>query len=212
MRITIGDKSRECMDLLGLTEYPFSSDALKTAFRTRLKIVHPDKDHGDHDKAVAVISAYKHLKNLAYDIGVDVSKVEIEEEDDSDIFKLWETCPECHGRRFQTIHQNRIPCPSCNFGPFAAFLWGFTAHPGRKSVRCNRCYGTGKFSKDGVEKGVCFKCNGKGRVEVTCRECGGTGWLGQNKIETKPCYKCGGKGKIEFDPWNPVIPKGAILK
>ena len=211
MRITIGDKSRECMDLLGLTAYPFSSDVLKTAFRARLKIVHPDKDHGDHDKAVAVIAAYKHLKNLAFDLPEE-AKYAIPDEDDGDIFKLWETCPECLGRRFRTFHNHRMPCPSCNYGPFASFLWGLTSRPGTKTFRCNRCGGTGKFSKDGVEKGVCFKCNGKGRVELTCRDCGGTGWLGQDKTETRPCSNCKGKGKIELDPWNPVIPKGAVLK
>lgn len=211
MRITIGDKSRECMDLLGLTEYPFSSEALKTAFRTRLKIVHPDKDHGDHDQAVVVIAAYKHLKNLAFDLPEE-AKHAIPDEEDQDIFKLWETCPDCRGRRLHTIHSNRMPCPSCNYGPFASFLWGLTSRPGTKTFRCNRCGGTGKFSKDGVEKGICFKCNGKGRVEVTCRDCGGTGWLGQDKTETRPCSNCKGKGKIELDPWNPVIPKGAVLK
>jgi len=207
MRITIGDKSRECMNLLGLTEYPFSSDALKTAFRTTMKIVHPDKEHGDHDKAIAVITAFKHLKNLAFDLPEEVKHSIQDEEEDQDIFKLWEVCPDCHGKRFYTIHSHRVACPSCNFS-----FWGFVgSRPGVKTVRCNRCGGMGQFVADGVVKGVCFKCNGKGRVEVTCRDCGGVGWIGQDKVETRQCPRCGGKGKVEFDPWNPVIPKGAVL-
>jgi DnaJ-class molecular chaperone len=213
MRITIGDKSQECMKLLGIDQYPFSSRSLSSAFRIKMKQVHPDKEHGDHNMAVEVIQAYKHLKNLALDIGEETP--DISEEEEFDLFRLWETCPSCKGRKIEEIHQSKMPCPECTFGP-SIFFWASRSffgrsHLGKKLLRCNRCGGSGKFIKDGVDKGVCFKCNGTGTVEVTCRYCGGRGWIGEEKVETRPCYKCGGKGKIELNPWNPVIPKGAVL-
>ncbi|HRZ95716.1 MAG TPA: molecular chaperone DnaJ [Candidatus Moranbacteria bacterium] len=75
----------------------------------------------------------------------------------------------------------------------------------RKSVRCDRCNGTGGELGAGVK--TCPTCKGSGKIErvsrsffgsfsqvSVCSECQGEG-----KIYEKKCSKCGGDGKIKDD-------------
>jgi len=208
MRITLGDRSIECMSLLGIIEHPFTSEELKTAFRIKLKMVHPDKG-GTKEATVKIIDAFNHLKNLASTpIGAEFLEVEIEENED--IFKLWKICHDCHGTKIKIYHTPDRPCPWCSY--MYSFFYRGGSGRGYIMGTCKKCLGTGKFKKDGVDKGICYNCSGTGVVKKRCSMCQGTGWL--SRVETKKvvCPTCKGKGKIELNPWNPVIPKGAVLK
>ena len=208
MKITIGGATEDRMSILGIQTYPFTSKELSTAFRTKLKEVHPDmNDGGDKKQNVEtrrVIEAYKHLKNLAVD-PQELGKVKEEiDEEDFDIFKLFETCPDCHGSKIHTYTVGGYYCPDCSPPSFwRSLCFGGKGYTYKK---CDRCNGTGKY----LEKGVCFKCNGLGTTKIRCQTCKGTGFQ-EAKIITNPCSTCKGKGKVEINPWNPVIPKGAVL-
>lgn len=208
MKITIGGATEDRMSILGIQTYPFTSKELSTAFRTKLKEVHPDMNDGEDKKQNVetrrVIEAYKHLKNLAVDPQEPDKTNGVIIEEDYDIFKLYETCLDCHGSRIHTYQVGGDYCPDCS-GSFWTSLWSFRSR-GYNYKKCDRCNGTGKY----LEKGVCFKCNGSGVTKIRCRTCKGTGFL-DPKIFTEPCRTCMGKGKIEINPWNPVIPKGAVL-
>jgi DnaJ-class molecular chaperone len=208
MRITIGGATEDSMSLLGIQSYPFTSRELSIAFRTKLKEVHPDMNNGGEKKQNTetrqVIEAYKHLKNLAVDPQKPDETYGVIIEEDFDIFKLYETCPDCHGSRIHTYQVGGGWCPDCA-PSFLFSLWSSRSR-GYTYKTCDRCGGTGKY----FDKGPCFKCNGLGVTKIRCRTCKGTGFL-NSKIFNEPCSTCKGKGKVEIDPWNPVIPKGAVL-
>ena len=175
-----------------------------------MQIVHPDKKTGNHELAIKVIQAYKWLKSLAYEnqrVTKDEQTVDIEKE--FDIFELWEICPKCHGTKFKLFHTYGRSCPFCSSNPWGSFLF-FERTLGRGSgfiyVPCRRCSGSGQYK----DKGTCFNCNGSGVIKIRCKTCHGTGWL-EDEVKKETCLKCNGKGKIILDPFNPVIPKGAIL-
>jgi len=208
MKITIGGATEDRMSILGIQTYPFTSKELSTAFRTKLKEVHPDMNDGGDKKQNTetrrVIEAYKCLKNLAIDPEhSDKTKTTIEEED-LDIFKLYETCPDCHGLKIYTREVGGYSCPDCS-PSFSLSLWSSRSR-GYTFKKCDRCNGTGRYQ----DKGVCFKCNGIGITKVRCQKCRGTGFL-DPKVFIQKCGTCMGKGKVEINPWNPVIPKGAVL-
>ena len=209
MKISIGGATQDHMSLLGIQSYPFTSKELSTAFRTKLKEVHPDINNGGDKKQNSetrkVIEAYKRLKNLAIDPQeADKIKEEIIEED-FDIFKLYETCLDCHGTRTHRYEVGGRWCPDCS--PTSRYLWIFEKGLGYNYKQCDKCKGTGKY----FDKGMCFKCNGLGIIKIRCTTCKGTGFL-ESKIFVKTCTTCMGRGKVEIHPWNPVIPKGAVLK
>jgi len=208
MKITIGGATQDHMSVLGIQSYPFTSRDLSLAFRTKLKEVHPDINNGGDKKQNSetrkVIEAYRRLKNLAIDPQEpDKIKEEIIEED-FDIFKLYETCPDCHGTKTQRYEVGERWCPDC-YQSFFTFLWSFK-NKGYNYKKCDKCNGTGKY----FDKGICFKCNGLGVTKVRCSTCKGTGFL-ESKVFVKTCSTCMGRGKVEIHPWNPVIPKGAVL-
>jgi DnaJ-class molecular chaperone len=210
VKITIGGATQDCMSVLGVQTYPFTSRELSSAFRTKLKEVHPDMNDGGDKKQNAetrkVIEAYKHLKNLAIDPQKDKEQ-EVIVEEEKDIFALYEICPECHGSRKRTVQEGGYACPNCT-PMFPSFGWLFGLRRGRgfNLIRCNKCNGTGKY----LDKGICFKCNGQGVTKIRCSVCHGSGYKEAETV-TYTCSNCGGKGKIKIDPFNPVIPKGAVL-
>jgi len=212
LRITIGQKTEESMKILGILNYPFTSKELSSCFRLKLKEVHPDTANGNgsekklNEQTRLAIESYKHLKNLAIDPEEGIKDI-IEEEEIFDIFRIYETCPECGGKKVQTIVTGGDYCPDCSFS--TSFFW-FRTPRGYQYKKCDRCNGVGVYYKNGIEKGVCFKCNGLGITKIRCQRCMGTGYIEPN-VTTRPCSKYHGKGKIEINPWNPVIPKGAVL-
>src|SRR4030042_3472970 len=193
MRIIIGDKSRDYMNLLGITEYPFSSQVLKDCFKKKLKEVHPDKSvlHDANDRTREVIDAYKFLKNLAVDAG-EQQKEEITEKE-RDLFDLTVVCDKCHGtgKVPNPYYYDRIPCPYCDTD-WSFNFFRFSRSSGFKTYKCNRCSGTGVF-KGTFKSGVCFKCDGRGFIKVECKYCHGTG-MGNNTTMFSTCSECLGKG------------------
>ena len=204
MIIKTSNKTRECMDILGIEEFPFSEKELKTKYRLLLKRNHPDASGaGETDKTIQIIAAYKHLKNLVAE-NIETEGEKPEEPDD--IFNLTEKCPICNGK-----------------GVVARREWAWEG--------CEKCGGTGKvnikckYCNDG-------KFTTRSGKIVDCRVCKGTGiWrtktctcarrhvifsmyddlFGHYEEKIVNCSRCGGSGKIELDLFNPVIPKGAVL-
>lgn len=212
MRITIGDKTRECMSVLGINEYPFSSSILKKCFRSKITAVHPDKNKNDHkatDKTKNVIMAYNHLKNLAIDAKTlseedKQHRFEQFEKDNQDLFTLWKTCPRCNGsgtikmyKHIKGHERNPDGCIMCN-------------HTGIQSIKiiCRACHGSGKYRQKRGKIVDCYRCNGSGRVTVDriCPYC-------SDGITTVivDCPECNGIGKIIYEPFNPVIKKAAVM-
>jgi len=209
MRITIGDKTKEFMLLLGISDYPFSSKELSEKFRIAVRVVHPDIQTGVKDNTMTrrVIEAYKNLKNLAIDTSGEEAKF-YQDEAEKDLFELTEICPECKGRRTRIIERYDGYCPDCMsprnyFGMM--FALGRLKGSGYQKVECKKCKGTGKF----YDK-ICFNCNGTGKSKIRCKTCRGNGYI-VSAVKVVPCEKCGGRGKIVLNPFNPVIPKGAVL-
>lgn len=205
MEITLGERSKDCLAVLKLT-YPFTPTEISQAFKRKLKEVHPDvsKDKFATEKTREIIEAYKHLKNLAMENNGYQAKDF--DERDLDIFTLWEVCPECKGKKVKVIYQTKGACHDClDFSGFFSFFGGFVGR-GYVYTQCKKCSGIGKFKI----KGICSNCQGRGKVKIRCKSCGGTGML-KEEIKSILCSKCGGKGKIELNPFNPVIPKGAVL-
>jgi DnaJ-class molecular chaperone len=206
MRIVIGDRTKEYMSLLGISEYPFSSKELSERFRITIKLVHPDvSDKKDNNlKTREVIQAYKSLKNLAIDPSEEITKF-YQEETEKDLFELTEVCPVCHGRKTKLIQEDTRPCPDCSIRSYLCSFF-LSGGLGFKRVKCRKCDGIGKFR----DKGICFNCNGTGQIKVRCKTCNGEGYIIISS-KTVLCDNCKGRGKIILNPFNPVIPKGAVL-
>jgi len=121
MRISIGDRTRDAMKVLDINSYPFSSEELSSKFRQLIKLHHPDKNKGLHnDKAITIINAYKHLKNLVISFLVKNDEIEATKkmfDEDEDIFSIWDTCPKCKGLckiKHTSFITEFISCPDCD--------------------------------------------------------------------------------------------------
>jgi DnaJ-class molecular chaperone len=214
MIITIGEQTQEALDWFGLS-YPFSEIQLKTAFRDALKKHHPDLNNGSKESeelTKKTIYLHERIANLAISNG-DTSQTEIEDiPEDNDLFKLWETCPQCHGTKYQKesmLTNKRGVCPICK-------------GTGNRLVKCKACDGTGKFKQRNTGRIVdCLKCKGTGvytfkrksplDFKNSCFYCSGLGTFPMFEEKVIKCSKCNGLGKVEMNMFNPVIRKGAVL-
>ena len=209
MRISLGENSKKALKLFNL-EYPFSSENLKSSYRPLLLKHHPDKNGGDAQSEKMtrlIISSYEHIEHLAKDNLATGKKVH---KNKDDMFDLTEVCPKCKGEGVEcfTYKGYLNPCPDCT--PIY-HLMGFNTPSGRKAVACNQCAGTGKFTLRSGRKVECRRCEGKGTVIVRCPTCRGRRTVpAPEEHVTHECDKCYGSGYIKIDPFNPVIPKGAI--
>jgi len=208
MRIIIGDKTKEYLSLLGLS-YPFSFEQLKIAFRLFLFKHHPDKG-GSNEKTVLGIEAYKNLRNLSQ--GVEKNEPIIDDPFKDDLFALTEECPECKGKKGRYVNDEVSICKDCykqiSINDYA-FIWPWFEQSkgcGYTIKKCPICLGNG-ITKRG---NICPACNGSGFSKIRCKTCKGEGIV-TIKSHFQHCSKCKGLGKIELNPWNPVIPKGAVL-
>lgn len=233
MLITIGNATREAMVCLTIKEYPFSSEELSQKFRTIIKTCRTaflvEKDVKIEEKAKEVILAYKHLKNLAISfVATENDKRAAEERfyEDEDLFTFWDTCPECKG---SGKVKNRWgvgdvePCPDCDPIERSIFTMWFRhsveRSSGVKTLWCKNCdkdpitgRPTGKFTQRSGRIVTCYTCKGtKIFKKVRCRKCRGSGLLFIEVSKDRDCSRCRGLGKIEINPWNPVIPKAAVL-
>lgn len=83
---------------------------------------------------------------------------------------------------------------------------------GKIKVGCKDCLGTRKFKQRNGRVVECRRCKGRGWVYITCPKCKDRGAITVKARTTKtPCFNCGTTGRIKVNPFNPVIPKGAIL-
>jgi len=205
MRITIGDRTEKYLAILEL-KYPFSEEQLKTAFRIKAKETHPDsnkeKDSEDFRK---VKEAAEYLLPLCVDLEHEKEEhVASLKRSEGDIFKMTRKCTTCGGKGFRIFPERS--CEACSSGLFSIML-GIRG-VGKVRIRCPECRGSGIFTLRSGREVECRRCKGLGRVSINCRFCKGTGVIEARK---ETCSICFGTGEIEIKPFNPVIPKGAVL-
>ena len=213
----------EALKLLQLTT-PTTTNALKTAYRRFSKLEHPDlsKHPQAKERFARVNEAYLLLKDDTTIIEQEIVTVTHTEEGD-ELAKLGRglgpttngvACSECHGVGYRTVHQLDKACPDCrtnfSFGP----LFHHSRIGGRYEYKCQKCNGTGEFSKNGRKVGVCYPCNGTGwHVEKSwtnrCQTCHGLMLVMSKHIECYTCTKCEGVGELPM--WNPVLPRGLLM-
>lgn len=162
----------EALAILEL-EFPFDENALKSAFRNKAHISHPDHG-GSEEEFKQVMSSYELL--------VDFSQTFVEDKGLSTVGgillselgkglpnKNAAKCDNCKGLGYTTTTNRRLisgeSCPAC-FGLGVIFIFkGFN----REWMTCQRCQGKGIFSPVYQEKGlhhVCLSCDGTGEVEI----------------------------------------------
>jgi DnaJ-class molecular chaperone len=214
--VIIGDKTKEAMTLMGIEIFPFTESEIKSKFRNLAKKYHPDKLNGDNSSMKKINVAYSHIKYLAIkDNGIAEKGKNIlkEEQKNEDIFQLFDTCEKCKGTgeitRYSMAYE--VPCIRCREIP----CWYSRFKPipiGKIQVRCGDCRGTGKFKQRNGRIVNCRRCNSKGWLYITCPKCKGRRIIKIEAHTTKTiCLNCGGSGRVKINPFNPVIPKGAVL-
>lgn len=199
MIISIGEKTKDCMKIIGIEAYPFYEDELKSKFRLLIKKYHEDKG-GNKQQSQNIIEAYNHLKNLAQQRD-EIENNTLKREDNNDLFT--EDCPRCKGTGIRYMHEQIAE--NC--------IWCYGS--GKRTTYCPKCKGTGKFTMKSGNIGICFKCNGTGQKQEECLLCDGTGKRYYFTEKLKPnghCPICKGTGKVAIERFNPVIRRGAILK
>jgi hypothetical protein len=203
-KMHIPDKVTIQMKLLNLSTYPFSQKELSDSFRLEIMRYHPDKYKKDdaNEKASKIIEAYNELKLYANDDElVKVTK-------EKSMFDFTETCEYCNGKgfSFQEVRIKGYDCLKCK-------------DTGYFSVKCNKC-NNGKFTLRSGRQVDCKACNGTGIYKMKCnhrltlsQEFWYTFRDKNEYIQKKvKCSMCNGTGRVSYEPINPVIPKGAILR
>lgn len=200
------------MHILDISKYPFDFKELTNCFRQKIMQYHPDKYKGEdaNEKSASIIEAYEKLKSFAI-LSPYFHNNKKEDDPNLSLFDFSEKCDHCNGRGHilreaigRRTHGHmcykcndtgiyKVKCKHCNNGKFIT--------KSGKEVSCRACKGTGLYA---------LQCNHKENHEHELMH------LMYDRFEevTKKeiCYKCKGSGKIVFEPINPVIPKGAILK
>jgi DnaJ-class molecular chaperone len=193
----IGDSTKKYMSILEIKEYPFTYETLKTNYRKLLLKNHPDHNKNGKEKTIKIIKAYNIIKNLSINIDINGQR-KIIEKAEKDMFDFTELCVNCNGKGYNLKATYNAHCPVCNNHYFfVSFTQG----------QCRSCHGTGKFKQVRSKRIViCRDCKGTGK----CFKCNGEGFIDPKSIKEN-CFRCNGTGKIKLNPFNPVIPKGAIL-
>jgi len=189
-----------------------------------IKTYYPDKSKSidSNKKSVKIITAYKHLKNLAIDTTIDSDEIKVAKkifEEDEDMFSFWDTCPDCSGERKNRHHSiwTKKTCPDCEPLPVGINIFGgwyknVKKSSGYKALRCKYCKGSGKFIQRSGRTVDCYACKGTGIWKtITCKTCKGWGFIFTEIEDVVTCSTCNGLGKVKIDLFNPVIRKGSIL-
>lgn len=212
------------LKILGLTA-PTTVNAVKTAYRRRSKMEHPDiSKHPDAAlRFHQVNEAYIALKN---DISILDNAIprEARTEEGDEVAELGKglgptvngsCCDECKGEGYKAVFQSENPCPDCRATDDGMISSFFSHRISLREYRCWKCTGTGFFSKNGKRIGVCFACQGKGWYRqksfrsAPCRTCHGLQWVPSGSKVYYTCRRCEGKGELPM--WNPVLPRGLLL-
>lgn len=204
MIISISDNTKKALTTLNL-QWPFSNQDLKKNYRALLMEVHPDRNNGNgKERAIQIIKAYNILKNLAIDCLSSKPKEEKEGDIFADVYK--EKCDICKGTGHKIEMSSPKYCHNCSSMFFVGML-----KKKYQSRKCYDCRGTGIFELKSGRKVECRKCEGTGHFFPKCHICDNKRILqGGENIKIK-CWNCKGKGYTKIDPFNPVIPRGAVL-
>lgn len=162
MIIKIGSNTKKYMNILEISEYPFSETDLKSNFRKLIKIYHTDNKNGNKKKAQMLIEAYHELKHIALsdlkDSEIKTNKEMIEKEIENDMFAFFSDCTECNGSG-EIIYDEPdiIKCKICHGLGFTNFF----------EKRCYSCKGKGHFLGYSQIKKTkkCLNCYGTGRIK-----------------------------------------------
>lgn len=209
---------------------PFTIQDLKSAYRREALKYHPDRNNGNkeaEEKFKKACDAYEFLQPRVQKSNLsDIERIILDArkrvEEDKD--NLYNKCNHCHGTgKGHTDKTILTTCDRCH-------------GTGNVEIKCKFCR-KGKFrKKNGVEVD-CIVCHGTGTWKVVnCKVCnpfhfGKTrnyfeekffrifnSFFGEEIGKTYKrikvpclCHKCGGSGQTIFEPFNPLIPKGAIL-
>ena len=225
MNIELSKETKNNMKLFNLS-YPYSKAALKKTYRELVMKYHPDHNPNiPEDKIKSINIAFKNLSQFALD-KIEVKQSLSEElkrkfqNEKEDIFTLYNPCTKCNGTGISydiiTVSEE---CTNC----------GGT---GEVELKCKYCNGSGKFKTRRGFVVNCKVCYGTGIWKrVRCNQCnkhynrnrglwwnlvssyfGPIGTVYKEKKIEKICSTCKGRGKVKYEPLNPVIKKGAILK
>ena len=215
MRISLSGDTQKHVQVLELN-FPFSETELKNKYLELVKKHHPDKKQdNDHTKFLAIQTAYEYLQAYSYVEGQGLMRTK--EVPVNDIFSnsLREKCPNCTGgvvlRERMAIHRNE--CEKCNDDEKRKEQ-GYKVPVGMVGIPCKKC-NNGKFKLKSGREVDCNSCGGSGFYRFrTCSKCGGEGeYTTSTPIQYwDTCMTCRGKGYREIDVFNPVIPRGAILR
>ena len=225
MIISIGVKTEEMMKLLGIESFPFDNFSLKSKFRENCFKYHPDKNPGDkkaEEMMKKINVAYEYLEPFA--TKVDIFKESVVEDlilkqrksEETDMFKIFEVCPDCHGVGSHTrqSYETYTSCIYCDgtikrysmFEGFKMYGTGFV------TLDCYSCGMKGyRYNKETKQKETCSRCHGAGKFQATCKHCNGAGLQKGRSTITITCFRCDGTGRIEIKPFNPVIRRGAVM-
>ena len=181
------------MKILNIKEYPFTNDNLTSAFREKAKEHHADTGDNDTDMMRKVIEAKDALKILTSE---EVNTPKTEGDAPNGATKK---CNSCHGSCVKIYYgfPRRESCTNCD--------------DGKVTLKC-KCCNSGRFKLRSGRKVPCNACKGTGvwRI-VNCHTCKGSGHKTVRIKETSMCQKCKGHGIIKSQPFNPVLPEGALL-
>lgn len=215
--------TRKDMQLFGL-EYPFTKDDLRNSYRKLAMKHHSDINQGISEDMIKKINVAKSnldkiaLEKIEATVSLSEELKKKYEQEEQDIFSLYKPCERCHGDRIIHVkHTVAVNCSKC----------GGTS---KVKLKCKYCE-NGIYTNKRGNKVKCRVCGGTGVwKEVRCNKCSdfsrlrrssfwdmmwgnmGLGLNYEEKISDEVCPDCQGRGKIKYEPMNPVIKPGAILK
>lgn len=210
--VMAGESEKRYMSILDIKDYPFSESTLKAHYRKAAFKFHPDvSDAKSEEQMKMVNAAYTFLKEVAQP---DYAENHIEKEKqfrDTDIFKFWQPCEKCNSKGYILREVPDVEsCTNCPPIIHRVGWWFLFERPRGQGYQFEDCPSCIKGETTSGKE--CNRCAGTGKVKKVCAACNGKG-IKRNKENfiKELCLRCHGNGRIEIKPFNPVIPKGAVL-